>query len=235
MKPEKTSIIDVFLLKSISFFSKEKYGKEEIDMDNQKQDLSFMKENDSLAMKIIKRRVPMKYTFLKGEDARKHIITLNQFIYFYRYFETRVEIKKGDVFLARFPFECGNELSGNHYVVALLDSNPINQVVTVIPLKSAKGKILNPASDMMLGEIVGLRNGKESVAVINQIRTIDKRRLFEPSEIAKLFKYFSDETIGEYSIIECPNKNVYRLSESQFTKLHNAIRQYVNNGYIKHE
>lgn len=197
-------------------------------------DLSFMHEKNECQLQIIKRRLPLRYDFLKGEEARNYIVSINQLIYFYRYYETRIDIKKGDVFLVRFAFECGNELNGNHFVVALLDSNPINQVVTVIPLKSAKGKILNPASDVMLGEIKGLKNGKEAIAIINQIRTIDKRRLFEPGVIANLAKY-RDEMLAEYSEITCQNKMIYRLSNNQYEKLHKATKEFVYNGYIKHD
>ena len=197
-------------------------------------DLSFMHDNEPYQLQIVKRRVPIRHDFLKGEAAHSYIMAINQLIYFYRYFETRFEIKRGDVFLARFGIECGNELSGNHYVVALLDSNPINQVVTVVPLKSMKGRPLNPASDILLGEIQGLENGKEAIAIINQIRTIDKRRLFDASTISNLSNYLNDEMIGEYSEFTCQLKRVYRLTEKQYHKMHKAIEEYVYNGFIKH-
>ena len=197
-------------------------------------DLSFMHDDEPSELKVIKRRVPLKHDYLKGEDARKHVVEINQLIYFYRYFETRLAIKKGDVFLARFGFECGNELNGNHYVVALLDSSPINQVVTVVPLKSAKGKVLNPASDVMVGKIEKLNNSKDAIAVINQIRTIDKRRLFDAQSIARLSNYFSSEMLGEYSELTIQTKKIYRLTDEQFYKIHKAVEEYVYNGYIRH-
>lgn len=195
-------------------------------------DLSFM-QDDSIDLQIIKRRVPMQHDFLKGETARKHVTAINQMIYFYKNFETRIQIKKGDVFLARFEFECGNELNGNHYVVALLDSGPLNPVVTVVPLKSAKGRELNPASDVLLGNIEGFKNSKDSIAIINQIRTIDKRRLFDANTILELNKYLSSEMIGEYSEFTCQSKKLYRLTNEQYNKIHKAAEQYVFNGYIK--
>ena len=197
-------------------------------------DLSFMHDNEPSELKVIKRRVPLKHDYLKGDEARKHVIEINQLIYFYRYFETRLAIKKGDVFLARFGFECGNELNGNHYVVALLDSNAISQVVTVVPLKSAKGKPLNPASDVMVGKIEKLNNTKDAIAVINQIRTIDKRRLFDAQTIARLGSHMSTEMIGEYSELTIQTKRIYRLTEEQFSKIHKAAEEYVFNGYIRH-
>ena len=197
-------------------------------------DVSFMHDFEPTNLNVIKRRVPLRHDYLRGKDAETHVTEINQLIYFYRYFETRLAIKKGDVFLARFGLECGNELSGNHYVVALLDSNPINQVVTVVPLKSAKGRPLNPASDIMVGEIENLNNSKEAIAVINQIRTIDKRRLFDSQTISHLSQFMSDEMIGEYSEITVQAKRIYRLTDEQFKKIHKAAEEYVYNGYIKH-
>ena len=197
-------------------------------------DVSFMHDLEPTKLNVIKRRVPLRHDYLRGKDAETHVTEINQLIYFYRFFETRLAIKKGDVFLARFGFECGNELSGNHYVVALLDSNPISQVVTVVPLKSAKGKPLNPASDILIGEIKKLGNSKEAIAVINQIRTIDKRRLFDAQTIAHLSSYMNSELIGEYSEITVQSKRIYRLTDEQFKKIHKAAEEYVYNGYIKH-
>lgn len=197
-------------------------------------DVSFMHDLEPTKLNVIKRRVPLRHDYLRGKDAETHVTEINQLIYFYRFFETRLAIKKGDVFLARFGFECGNELSGNHYVVALLDSNPISQVVTVVPLKSAKGKPLNPASDIRIGEIEKLGNSKEAIAVINQIRTIDKRRLFDAQTIAHLSNYMNSELIGEYSEITVQSKRIYRLTDEQFKKIHRAAEEYVFNGYIKH-
>ena len=197
-------------------------------------DVSFMHDFEPTNLKIIKRRVPLRHDYLRGQDAETYVSEINQLIYFYRYFETRFEIKKGDVFLARFGIGCGNELSGNHYVVALLDSNPISQVVTVVPLKSAKGRPLNPASDVMVGTIKDLNNSKEAIAVINQIRTIDKRRLFDSKTLSHLRDYMSSEMLGEYSEITIQAKNIYRLTDEQFKKIHKAAEEYVYNGYIRH-
>lgn len=197
-------------------------------------DLSFMRD-DELNLQIIKRRVPMKHDFLKGEEARKHINTLNQLIYFYKYFETRFEIHRGDVFLARFEFECGHELTGNHYVVAILDSSKNNPLVTVVPIKSAKGREVNPASDILLGDIEGFKNSNGSIAVINQVRTIDKSRLLDAVVLAHLNEFYKVEMLGEYTEINCQSKKHYRLTNEQFSKIHKAAQQYIFNGFIKSE
>ena len=104
--------------------------------------LSFKDEDNTFKMTIVKKRIPSRTIFLQDEMARNYLSLINQLSFFYKYFETRIAIRKGDVFVVRFSFGCGNELSGDHFVVALLDSTPVNPMVTVIPLKSAKGRPL---------------------------------------------------------------------------------------------
>ena len=196
--------------------------------------LSFTDEDNTFKMHIVKKRIPSNISFFTDERARNYLSLMNQLSFFYKYFETRIAIRKGDVFVVRFSFGCGNELSGDHFVVALLDSTPVNPMVTVIPLKSAKGRPLNPASDIFIGKIEGITNGKDAVAVINQIRTIDKRRMFNAEIVKHLDKYLTDQMISEYQEIEVQDKHIYRLSKEQYEKIHKAIGEYVFNGYIRH-
>ena len=185
---------------------------------------------------ITKRRIPMMRSYLKGDEARKHINAINRMIYFFRNFETRFEIKKGDVFIAYFEFEVGNEVNGPHFVAALQNSSPISQIITVVPLHSAKeGKELNPASEVYLGQIPGVANGKEAVAIINQIKTIDKRRLFDKAAVEHFNRFVQANDVQDYEEITAQHKFIYRLSEEQYHKMHVAVQQFVYNGYIKHD
>ena len=86
----------------------------------------------------------------------------------------------------------------------------------------------------MLGEIENLNGAKQSIAVINQIRTIDKRRLFDQDTIARLYSLLSNEIIGEYKETTVQLKRWYRLTEEQYNKMHRAVEDYVYNGFIKH-
>ena len=193
------------------------------------------KKVDCKELQITKRRIPMLHDYLKGDNARKYVNAINRMIYFYRNFETRFEIKKGDVFVVGFEFSCGNEINGSHYVAALLDSSPISQVITIVPLHSAKeGKPINPASQVLIGEIPGIANGKQAVAIINQVRTIDKRRLFDKAAIEHFNRYVASQEIGDYEEICAQHKYIYRLTNEQYKKIHDAVKQYVYNGYIKH-
>lgn len=184
---------------------------------------------------ITKRRIPLLRDYLKSLEAKRHVNAINRMIYFYRNFETRIEIKRGEVFVVGFEFECGNELNGSHFVVALLDSSPLSQLVTIVPLHSVKmDKELNPASEVYIGEIPGVTNTKRAVAIINQVRIIDKRRMFDKAAIEHFNQYAQSEHYVDYDLITAQHKYIFRLTDEQYTKIHKAVQQYIFNGYIKH-
>lgn len=185
---------------------------------------------------ISKRRVPLVRAYLTGDNARKYVNAINRMIYFYRNFETTFEIKRGEVFVVGFQFECGNELNDSHFCAALLNSSKVSQLVTIVPLHSAKeGRELNPASEVLLGPIPGVSNEKDAVALINQTRTIDKRRLYDKAAIEHFNRFVQSNEIRDYQEFVGQHKYIYRLSEEQYRKLHKAVQDYFYNGYIKHE
>ena len=155
-------------------------------------------------------------------------------IYFYRNFETKFALEKGDVYLFNFDFEVGNELNRAHYCAVLLNSSPRNQLVTIVPLHSLKPneRELNPASEVLLGKIEGLDNGKVSIALINQTRSVDKRRLFDKPTIKNIGRTKRGSNVKEFI---AQRKVKYRLSEEQIRILSRAVKNYFTNGYIIHE
>ena len=186
-------------------------------------------------LSIVKRRIPLKHNFLKSLEAKMHVKRFNGLVFFYRYFETRFDLNRGDVFTVYFDRGCGNELEGPHFAVALLKSEPNNQMVTIVPLHSEKeDRELNPASEILIGEIPGVTNSKRAVAMINQIRTIDKRRLFDKGTIEHFDRYLHGEFAENYVVIPVQNKYIYRLTSEQMNRIHIAVIQYVSKGYIKH-
>lgn len=191
---------------------------------------------------IVKRRVPLKTNKIRFIEQDKKIkmdpiiAQINGFVYFYKNFETSFEIKAGDVFVARLPIYqgVGNELTDNHLFVALLDSRPNNPLIRVVPLTSGDDKhgIPNPASDVKIGKIEGMLNEKESLAVINQTRTIDKRRLFSGEVIKSLSKIIVEGK--DYERINVQTKRIYRLSPYQLERIRRSVLEYDLNGYISH-
>jgi mRNA interferase MazF len=86
--------------------------------------------------------------------------------------------KKGEIFLANLDPSIGSEISKSRPV--LIVSNDINNqyssTVTILPITSNSGKIY-PFEVLVTSEERGLR--QDSKIKANQIRTIDKRRLYK--------------------------------------------------------
>ena len=186
-------------------------------------------------LKVRKRRIPLNQPYFKGKDAQRNNGLINQQIFLYKHFETMFAVKAGDVFLAKFPIEFGSEIHGDHFVVALLDSNPLNPLMTVIPLKSEKGKALNPASDIRIGVVNGINNDKRSIAVINQIRAIDKRRLINEASINALHSQFRGNLIAEYQEVCAQITNVYRLTNEQLNLVRKTAIRFLITNYVSHD
>ena len=95
-----------------------------------------------------------------------------------------LEIKQWEIYEIDFGINVNFEFSGRHYGIVLFDSSINNPLISVIPLKTKKEKI-NKYSDVYLGKIEGINTLKESIAVINQINTFDKLRIFNKEIINK--------------------------------------------------
>ena len=187
----------------------------------------------SKMLKIVKRKDPSKLILLSDADSKDYATKAMNDSFFHKYFQTKVAVYHGEVFMVNMDFECGNELSGRHFVVAMNDSKEQDPMVTVIPLKSYKG-ILNPRSDVLLGKVEGTTTGNESIALVNQIKSIDKCRMFEHTTIPQMKKILNRVQLAEDDEIEIKSKTVYRLSEKQFRKLQKAMNEFLNFGYIQH-
>ena len=193
------------------------------------------KKNKKLQLILRKRRIPMAHPYLKGDAARKNTGAANTRIFAYKHFETAFSVKAGDVYLARFPLEFGAELHGDHFVAVLLDSSSVNPLVTIVPLKSEKAKELNPASDIRLGVIAGINSGHKTVAVINQLKAIDKRRLLSEEAINDLYSKFQKNLIEDYAEVCVEVIRTYRLTREQYNLLKKTVLGYISNNYIEHD
>lgn len=197
-------------------------------MENQKNDSG--NNSGMRILKIVKRRVP----YIKNYNYTPYRIgkIISTYRFFYRFFDTKFAIRKGEIFVARFDDGIGCELTGNHYVMALLDSRENEQLISIVPLKSLKEKeSLNPASDLLIGVVNGINNGKETVAVINQVKSIDKRRLYDTIVKLDFNKYLGDE-YKDYQEITVEIKRIIRLDYKQYRLIHRAVKQFVTNGFI---
>lgn len=201
--------------------------------DNDKEKQKTSKEKKELMMK--KRRIPLAQPYFKGESAKHRNGLTNTHIFAYKYFEPVFAVKAGDVYLARFPIEYGSELHGDHFVAVLLDSPVACPLVTVVPLKSEKAKEINPASDIRLGVIEGINNGRKTIAVINQTRAIDKRRLLSEEAISALHSLVKKNLLKDYEEVCAEVINCYRLTNEQYNVLRKKAIGYFKNNYISHD
>ena len=195
--------------------------------------IAAMLRSKSRKLKIVRKKEPLKVTVISDDDIKDFATTYKSDSFFHKYFNTKIAIERGDVFVVIFDYTCGNELSGPHFVVALNNSKENDPMVMVVPLKSYKGTI-NPRSDVLLGIVDGTKTGKQSVALINQIKNIDKCRMLEHISIKELDGLLNNETLGENDEIDFREKTFHRLTKEQFEILLNGVNGFLNFGYIRH-
>ena len=157
----------------------------------------------------------------KGQfDVIGWLIRQNEYAKYAERNKISMTVRAGEIYEVDFGINVNAEFSYRHFALVLADSYDTNPLVLVCPLKSnVKGP--HPASDVNLGFIDALDSNHESLAVINQIRTVDKLRIFKRPIIGRNFnsKYESE--------IE-----IYRLETSKFQLVQNAIESYIKYGRI---
>lgn len=124
--------------------------------------------------------------------------------------DTPRSLKKGEVYEFDWGLNVRHEFSNRHYGVVLADSDCQNPLVLVCPLKTNHGEI-HPSSDVLLGKMEGIEDERETIAVINQIRSLDKLRLYVRPIIQ-----------GEFS-----TKCLFQLSNAQMKKIMDGIANYL--------
>ena len=115
-------------------------------------------------------------------------------------YKLRKEMHKGEIYEIDFGVNVNAEFSNRHYGVVLKDSSEYDPLVMVCPIKSNKHGA-HPASDIDLGIIKELSDVHPSLAVINQVRTIDKVRIYSKNAIAS-------NNLDEDKIIELEPRKV---------------------------
>ena len=193
---------------------------ETTELEQVRKELVFRKRNEEL---------PQRY--LKGQDLLDMQEFINKHIYLYRNFEPAFAVEQGEIYFAEFPVGFGSEIHGRHPVVVLNKSGVKHPMMTVIPLTS---KSCNIVSDYDLGVIKGLsKNNEHSVAVINQTRSIDKRRLVMESVIDTL-RYRENKKPSEGGTEKVLDTiKICRLPKSQLEKLKNMVKRFIGYNKIK--
>lgn len=172
-----------------------------------------------------KRAKELQQRYLKGEELLAMQEYINRHIYLYRNFEPTFTANPGEIYFSEFPVAYGNEIHGRHPVVVLNKSGAKQQVMTVVPLTS---KSCNKVSDYDLGVIEGLsKNNEHSIAVINQTRAIDKRRLVIEKVIEVLQSRESKNPSEAGAEIRLDTIKICRLPKDKMTLLRNKVKRFM--------
>ena len=140
----------------------------------------------------------------------------------------RYDLKRGEIYEFDWGVNVNAEFSNRHYGVVLVDSGASNPLVTVCPLKSFH-KEINPRSDVKLGHIVGLGGQNETVAVVNQVRTIDKFRIYLRGIIGTKYHWQLSDSYSS------SNRHIMRLNEDKLNMVLEAYKKYLLNELGKTE
>ena len=126
-------------------------------------------------------------------------------------FKLRYDLKKGEIYEIDWGLNVNAEFSSRHFGIVLADSGPFNPLVTVCPLKTNHSGC-HPKSDVDLGIIPGVFSQNSALAVANQVRTVDKLRVFTKNCIGQKFVGKDDQTNfkseGEHFIPRLESKTV---------------------------
>jgi mRNA-degrading endonuclease toxin of MazEF toxin-antitoxin module len=85
--------------------------------------------------------------------------------------------RPGDILSVDFDHRVGDEITGNHFAVAVQDSPASWSTVIVVPLTSYKGKPLH-RGNLYLGSLLWW-TGKDSIAKVSQVCCISKERILK--------------------------------------------------------
>ena len=126
-------------------------------------------------------------------------------------FKLRYDLKKGEIYEIDWGLNVNAEFSSRHFGIVLADSGPFNPLVTVCPLKTNHSGC-HPKSDVDLGIVPGVFSQNSALAVANQVRTVDKLRVFTKNCIGQRNVSKDDQvnfkSDGEHSIPRLENEKV---------------------------
>lgn len=148
-------------------------------MDKEKNERFKLEARDQVISKGV------KYDSLVGIKSQLEWIKRQlEYVSFSEKYKIRYNLKRGEIYEFDWGYNVNVEFSNRHYGVVLADSNEYNPLVIVCPLKTNKHGP-HPRSDVDLGFVNGLKEGVKTLAVVNQIRSLDKMRLYTKTAIAE--------------------------------------------------
>ena len=136
-------------------------------------------------------------------------------------YSLRYDLKRGEIYEFDWGINVNAEFSNRHFGVVLVDSDAFNPLVTVCPLKSNHSGI-NPKSDVDLGFIPELGTMNSTIAVVNQVRTMDKLRIYMKRAIGRYGEHVLSDSY------EDENNSVMRLTNDKINKVIEGYKRYLD-------
>ena len=140
-------------------------------------------------------------------------------------YRLRYNLKKGEIYQVDWGINVNSEYSAISYGVVVADSSPYNPLVLMCPLKSKKAIFgITSRNSVELGIVPELRKAFPFVALVNQIRPIDKLRILRQGKTMDELNQASPE-LNDPSCDEPLFEDVPNLPEE---KINMIIKVYVN-------
>lgn len=199
-------------------------------------DYGYLKRFNKVALSYEEKRRQLAAERKRGQyDMLSWLSRQYEYAKYAERYRLSYKLTAGEIYVIDFGINVNAELNYKHFGIVLTDSNESNPLAIVCPIKS-NHKGFHPASDINLGIIKDLDSENESLAIINQIRTIDKFRIFRsrgPLKEQTERKVLSDvDAEEEYQEVDNSEYIPYRLEESKFNRLKKAIYSYLEKGVI---
>ena len=166
-----------------------------------------------------------KKTYIRQTAMRNQLEWIKrqlEYADFSEQFSLRYNLKRGEIYEFDWGVNVNAEFSDRHFGVVLVDSDESNPLVTVCPLKS-NHKGINPKSDVDLGYIPELGTANRTIAVVNQVRTIDKLRMYM---IRAIGSRHGEQLADSY---DDTNRTIIRLTNDKLDSVLIGYKNYLAN------
>lgn len=181
--------------------------------------------NDSMEGKVFKGRKVTEMDQVDWLRRQKEYMNISEKV------KTRYDLKRGEIYEFDFGINVNAEFSFRHYGVVMCDSSVYDPLVIVCPLKTRR--IAHPRNDVVLGVIPSLSETVQTIAVVNQIRSLDKFRLYTRNAIGT--EVGEDGVVlNRNEITTCDEGRIAKVSEEGMRKIHNLYKLILEHGDSDH-
>lgn len=140
-------------------------------------------------------------------------------------YKLRYDLKRGEIYQIDWGINVNAEFSSISYGVVIADSSPFNPMVFMCPIRARKTNFgMTPRNAVELGIIPELKNAYPFIALVNQIRPIDKLRILQDGKTMDEINQYDSE-LNDPANDELLFDNVPVVPED---KINMILKLYVN-------